>query len=214
MNDKMNTKVKMCGLRRREEIELAYALGVEAIGFVLYPASKRALSLEEAKALRPYVQAPMQLVVLLVNPSVEEVQTVIQELRPDVIQFHGDESGEFCEQFDYPYWRAVRVGAPGLADKAGLNAYLAQYPHAQKFLFDAYSSAHYGGSGIRFDLSLIERLAIEPDRYIIAGGIRADNVAEVLGKYPFIDLSSGIEDTPGVKSLEKMKAFMALRKTQ
>lgn len=204
----MKTKLKMCGLRRIEEIQLARELGVDAIGFVLYPPSKRALSLSEAIVLRAYVQAPLQLVVLLVNPSEAEVREVISTLKPDILQFHGDENSEFCEQFHYPYWRAVRVGAPGLESTEELNRYIAQYPNAQKFLFDAYSSGHYGGSGIRFDLSLLDSLNLEKERYIVAGGIHIGNVDELLGRYAFIDLSSGIEEVAGVKSLDKMRDFM------
>lgn len=205
----MQTKVKMCGLRRVEEIQLAHSLGVDAIGFVLYPASKRALSLDEAVALRTYIQPPMQLVVLMVNPSIDEVNAVIHRVKPDILQFHGDESGEFCEQFAYPYWRAVRVGAPELRTADELKHYMGQYPNAQKFLFDAYSSGHYGGSGIRFDLRILDALTLDPQRYIIAGGINISNVDEVVGHYPFIDLSSGIEEEAGVKSLTKMRDFMA-----
>lgn len=204
----MQTKVKICGLRKVEEIQLAAQLGVGAIGFVLYPKSKRALSLKQAVQLRDAIPSSLKLVVLLVNPSVEEVELVIQQLAPDVIQFHGDESGEFCEQFHYPYWRAVRVGAPGLETPSDLLRYIHQYPNAQRFLFDAYSTG-YGGAGIRFDLSLLKDIDLPADRMVIAGGIDIDNVAELLGQYDYIDLSSGVEDEPGVKSLEKMRAFMS-----
>lgn len=222
----MNTKVKICGLRQLAEIQLAAQLGVNAIGFVLYPHSKRALTLEQAVALRSFVPASLQLVALLVNPSENEVSDVITKLSPDVIQFHGDEEGGFCEQFNYPYWRAVRVGAKGLETTEGLQRYINQYPHAQRFLFDAYSSS-YGGAGIRFDLALLKGLRepvlasmvstspliqkpplLASSKIVIAGGIHEGNVEELLGKYDFIDLSSGVEDKPGIKSLEKMMTFM------
>lgn len=203
----LNTKVKICGLRQPEEILLAAELGVDAVGFVLYPKSKRALTLAQALQLRPYIPDSLKLVVLLVNPSVGEVRQVISQLSPDIIQFHGDESGEFCEQFQYPYWRAVRVGAPGLNSPQEIQAYLLQYPNAQRFLFDAYS-VNYGGAGIRFDVSIVDALALPVHQQIIAGGINIDNVGELVGKYDFIDLSSGVEETPGVKSLVKMRQFM------
>ncbi|NOL48855.1 phosphoribosylanthranilate isomerase [Pelistega europaea] len=203
----LKTKVKICGLRREEEIMLAAQLGVEAIGFVLYPKSKRALSLAQAAQLRRTIPAGLKLVVLMVNPSVKEVQDVIAQLAPDIIQFHGDESGAFCEQFHYPYWRAVRVGAPYLQTTADLQHYIHQYPHAQKFLFDAYSAC-FGGAGIRFDLSLLDGLHLPVEHIVIAGGIHEGNVDELLNNYDFIDLSSGVEESPGVKSLDKMKSFM------
>lgn len=204
----MQTKVKMCGLRKEQEIQLAAQLGVQAIGFVLYPNSKRALSLEQAKQLRTVVPDTVDLIVLMVNPSEQEVQAVIDQLAPTAIQFHGDETAAFCEQFHYPYWRAVRVGGPGLATTEELQRYIQQYPHAKRFLFDAYS-ASYGGAGLRFDLSVLAGLDLPSDKQIIAGGIHEGNVQELLGKYDFIDLSSGIEEQAGVKSLDKMCSFMA-----
>lgn len=204
----MQTQVKMCGLRKEQEFQLAAQLGVKAIGMVLYPKSKRALSLEQAKQLRAFVPDVVDLIVLMVNPSEQEVQAVIDQLAPTAIQFHGDETAKFCEQFHYPYWRAVRVGAPGLVTTEELQQYIQQYPHATRFLFDAYS-ASYGGSGLRFDLNVLSGLKLPHDKQVIAGGINEHNVQELLGKYDFIDLSSGIEEQAGVKSLDKMRSFMA-----
>lgn len=204
----MQTQVKMCGLRKVEEIQLAAQLGVRAIGMVLYPKSKRALSLEQAKQLRTFIPDAVDLIVLMVNPSVQEVKEVIDQLAPTAIQFHGDETADFCEQFHYPYWRAVRVGAPGLSTTEELQQYIQRYPHAIRFLFDAYSTS-YGGSGLRFDLNVLSGLELPYDKQVIAGGINEGNVQELLGKYDFIDLSSGIEEQVGVKSLEKMHSFMA-----
>ncbi|WP_159990459.1 phosphoribosylanthranilate isomerase [Pelistega ratti] len=200
-------KVKICGLRQVQEIQLAEQLGVDAIGLVLYPKSKRALTLAQAKRLRAAIPDTMQCIVLLVNPSVEEVNTVIAELKPSAIQFHGNETGEFCEQFQYPYWRAVRVGAENLTTTEEIQAYIQQYPHSEQFLFDAYSS-EYGGAGIRFNLDILKELDLPLERMIIAGGIHEGNVGELLDHYAFIDLSSGVEEIPGVKSLEKMERFM------
>ncbi|MDO5679309.1 MAG: phosphoribosylanthranilate isomerase [Pelistega sp.] len=209
----MRTRVKFCGLTRVEDIHSAVQVGVDALGFVLYPKSKRALSLQQACQLRSHVPALIDIIALVVNPTVAEVQAIIKDLKPHAIQFHGDESPEFCEQFNYPYWRAVRVGAPELETEQEIADYVAQFPHAQAFLFDAYSTG-FGGAGVRFDLSLLYTVkqAISPEKVIIAGGINALNIAALSGQYYAVDLSSGIESEPGVKSAELMQQFMqALR---
>ncbi len=205
----MRTRVKFCGLTRAEDIQSAVNVGVDAIGFVLYPKSKRALSLAQACELQAHIPALVNLIALVVNPSEEEVRSIISELAPAAIQFHGDESGEFCEQFNYPYWRAVRVGAPGLDTEEKIADYVTQFPHAQAFLFDSYSTG-FGGAGVRFDLSLLNlvKQRLSTEKIIIAGGINALNIAPLSGQYYAVDLSSGIESEPGVKSAELMQQFM------
>ncbi|ETD71695.1 N-(5'-phosphoribosyl)anthranilate isomerase [Pelistega indica] len=205
----MRTRVKICGLRQPEEILMAAELGVDAIGFVIYPKSKRYVSLAQAIELKKHIPAFMNLIVLMVNPSAHEVEEVINHLQPDAIQFHGDETAEFCQQFDFPYWRAVRVGSPELDTTEKLFTYLKQFTSAQAFLFDTYTP-HYGGSGVGFDLSILEPLKeyLSPYKMVIAGGIKKDNVDLYKGNYYAIDLSSGVEQSPGVKSLAMMREFM------
>ena len=205
----MRTRVKFCGLRRSEDIQAAVQSGVDALGFVLYSKSKRALSLAQACELRDYVPAMVSVIALVVNPKANEVEEIIAKLKPHAIQFHGDESPDFCEQFTYPYWRAVRVGAPNLATEQEIVDYVQQFPQAQAFLFDAYSTG-FGGAGVRFDLSLLYAVkqVLSPEKIIIAGGINVLNIDTLNGQYYGVDLSSGIESEPGVKSAELMRQFM------
>lgn len=185
--------------------------GADAIGLVAYAKSKRAVSIEEAAVLRREIPAFVSAVVLLVNATREEVERVIKEVNPTLLQFHGDESPEFCEQFGFPYIRALRVGGGTLLTAEDIALEVQKYPQASAFLFDAYS-AGYGGSGLTFDLTLLEkaRELLQHRQIIIAGGLNAGNVQQLISQVqPYaIDLSSGVEAAPGVKSAEKIREFM------
>ncbi|GAA4418366.1 N-(5'-phosphoribosyl)anthranilate isomerase [Advenella faeciporci] len=185
--------------------------GADAIGLVVYASSKRAVSVQEAVLLRREIPAFVSAVVLVVNASQADIEQIIHDVKPTLLQFHGDESAEFCEQFRFPYIRALRVGGGSLLSPDAVAREVQKYPNASGFLFDAYS-AGYGGSGLTFDLSLLEKVReILPARkIIIAGGLNAGNVQQLIRDVkPYaIDLSSGVESAPGVKSAEKTRAFM------
>lgn len=207
----MRTRVKFCGLRSEKDIHDATQAGADAIGLVLYEGSKRYVDLAQAAALRKLVPAFVDAVTLTVNATAEQIGQIIDTINPDLIQFHGDESARFCEQFNYPYIRALRVGAPGLQTAEEIARAVEAYPTARAFLFDAYSPG-YGGAGMTFDMALLAqvRKALPANRILIAGGLNAANIGQVVRDYrPFaVDLSSGIELNPGVKSAGKMHAFM------
>ncbi|NLY63880.1 MAG: phosphoribosylanthranilate isomerase [Alcaligenaceae bacterium] len=207
----MRTRVKICGLRSKQDIHMVADAGADAIGLVAYAKSKRAVSIEEAAVLRREIPAFVSAVVLLVNATLEEVERVIKEVNPTLLQFHGDESPEFCEQFGFPYIRALRVGGGALLTAQDIALEVQKYPQACAFLFDAYS-AGYGGSGLTFDLTLLEKARehLQHRQIIIAGGVNAGNVQQLISQaQPYaIDLSSGVEAAPGVKSAEKVREFM------
>ena len=207
----MRTRVKICGLRSKEDIHMVADAGADAIGLVVYAGSKRAVSVQEAALLRREIPAFVSAVVLVVNASQADIEHIINDVNPSFLQFHGDESAEFCEQFRFPYIRALRVGGGALLSPDAVAQEVQKYPNASGFLFDAYS-AGYGGSGLTFDLSLLEKVReILPARkIIIAGGLNAGNVQQLIrGVKPYaIDLSSGVESAPDVKSAEKTRVFM------
>lgn len=212
-NKSMRTRVKMCGFTRAQDIQEAVLAGADAIGFVFYPKSRRCLSLNQAKALRQHVPAFVQCVALFVNAKPAFVQQVIRQVQPDLLQFHGEESINYCESFEHPYIRAFRVGGPAMDTSAALLQRCRQYHSAKGWLFDSYTSA-YGGSGLSFDAALlsdlhIHREATEPP-IILAGGITAENArAQVDLHQPFaLDISSAIEDAPGIKNAKKMRHFI------
>lgn len=209
----MRTRMKMCGFTRSEDIKAAVQAGADALGFVFYEKSKRYVSIPQAAYLRSYIPAFVQSVALFVNASPAFVQQVIQAMKPDLLQFHGEESRSYCESFQHPYIRAFRVGAPGLETAEQILTQCRSYGSAQAWLFDSFSPA-YGGSGTHFDLGLLEQVVAhhtENDPAIIlAGGVAPDRLAQLIKQiHPYaLDVSSAIEDSPGIKNASKMQQLM------
>ena len=205
------TRVKICGLTREGDIHCAVQAGADAIGFVFYPKSSRFVSLDQARGLRACVPTLVSAVALFVNASPDEVRAVIAHVKPDVLQFHGDEPPEYCAQFDRPYWKAFRVGGPGLETPQAVLAACRQFPGAAGWLFDSYSSG-YGGSGLKLDTGLLHAIAqdLESRPMVLAGGLAADSVGRSIQEIqPYaVDVSSGVEVSGGIKSPEKIHAFM------
>lgn len=199
----MRTRVKFCGLTRPEDADIAASLGVDAIGLVFYAPSPRAVSIEQARHVIAALPAFVTVVGLFVNPSIAEVDTVLTELPIDLLQFHGDESAEQCEYYDWPYIKAVRM-----RDDVDLYAFAAQHARARGLLLDTYQQGVPGGTGVSFDWARVPAELNCP--VILAGGLTAENVGLAIEQVrPFaVDVSGGIESAKGIKDLEKMKAFM------
>ncbi|AZR84310.1 N-(5'-phosphoribosyl)anthranilate isomerase [Bordetella pertussis] len=212
----MRTRVKICGLTREQDIASAVQAGADAIGFVFYPASKRHVDPARAAQLRREVPAFVDVVALFVNPRPDEVQAVLDHVAPDLLQFHGDETPQDCGRYGRRYLRAFRAGAPGLDSAAGLAAACRQYADAAGWLFDSYS-AGYGGSGQGFDHGLLAGVQADPAScaIVLAGGLHPGNVADaVRAVRPWaVDVSSGVEDAPGIKSVGKIRQLMAAIKS-
>jgi len=205
------TRVKICGLTRPEDLDAAVAAGADAIGLVFYPPSRRCLTLDQAAMLRARVPAFVGVTALFVNPDAQAVQQVIETVRPDLLQFHGEESPDFCARFGVRHLKAFRVGAPGQDTPAGLARACEAHAHAAGWLFDSYSTG-YGGSGSGFDMGLlaaVPRGAGVP-ALILSGGLTADTVgARMAAVQPFaVDVSSGVESAPGLKNPDRIAAFM------
>ncbi|MCD9028550.1 phosphoribosylanthranilate isomerase [Luteimonas sp. BDR2-5] len=198
------TRIKFCGLTRREDIEHAARLGVDHVGFVFAARSPRRLPLDAARALRAAVPARVGLVALVMDTPADEVAAVVDAVAPDVLQFHGREDDEFCAGFGLPYWKAVAMGG----DPARALASLDGFPGAAAFLFDGHAAGEPGGGGVRFDWT---RLPATLDRpFWLAGGLDAGNVATAIAAaHPAgVDVSSGIESAPGIKDAARMRAFV------
>ncbi len=204
------TRIKFCGLTREDDIDAAVAAGADAIGFVFYPLSKRVLTLERAKHLRARVPAFVNVVALTVNATEDEINAIVRIVQPDLLQFHGDETPEFCERFGRPYLRAFRVGAPGLDTPPALLESCLFYGSAAGWLFDSHSDG-YGGSGKSFDWSYLSTLAgiANARPVVLSGGLHAANIRQALADVrPYaVDVSSGVELAPGVKCPTKMQEF-------
>ncbi len=196
------TRIKICGLRQVEHVHAAVNAGADAIGLVFYPPSVRNLEIPAAQILRSEIPAFVSAVALFVNPSAELVRAVIARVRPDVLQFHGDEPEAFCAQFDRPYVKAA-------AAEIGLNLvdFRRRYPSASAILVDT-PSAGFGGSGKAFDWSVLSKNASE-DRLVLSGGLSFANVREAIATVrPYaVDVSSGVEAQKGIKDSAKIQQF-------
>jgi len=197
------TRVKICGITRPEDgLAAAYA-GADAIGLVFFAKSPRNVELAQAagiaRALPPFVTS----VALFVNPQPEHVNAVLQRVRPDVLQFHGEEPPDFCRSFSVPYLKAVRV-----RPETDLLQSAALYADAQGLLLDAWSEAAHGGTGERFDWELIPVDLPKPP--ILAGGLSPANVRVAIEtvKPWAVDVSSGVEISKGIKDAALIAAFM------
>jgi len=204
------TRIKFCGLTREEDIDAAVRAGADAIGFVFYPPSKRVLTLERAAQLRACVPPFVSVVALTVNAAEADIRAIMNQVRPDLLQFHGDESPEYCRQFGLPYLRAFRVGAPGLETEDALLESCLSHRDAAGWLFDSHSEG-YGGSGKRFDWSCLNTLAghARARPIVLSGGLNTGNVRAALSQVrPYaVDVSSGVESAPGIKCPVKMQEF-------
>lgn len=194
------TRVKICGLTRRDDAEVAAWAGADALGLVFYPPSKRAITLPQAKEIVSNLPAFVSRVGLWVNPKTWEVGEVLAQLHLDALQFHGQESAAFCRQFGLPYVKAVVA-----SQVADWSALLEEYADAAALLLDS----PRGGSGEVFDWQVIPPL---PLPVIVAGGLSAANVAAAIRQLnPYgVDVSSGVEQTAGCKCAEKMRNFLQI----
>jgi phosphoribosylanthranilate isomerase len=205
-------RVKICGLTRIEDVHASVQAGADAVGLVFYSKSARAVNLSQARKLRDAVPAFMDVVALFVNASRTEVLSVIEQVGPDLLQFHGDESPDYCASFGRRYIRAFRLGAPALASSDAVLESARAYSSATGWLFDSYSSG-YGGSGLAFDVGLLRGVQSAKDGrpVILSGGLTPPTVASSIESvHPYaVDVSSGVEVSPGIKSAEKIRAFVA-----
>ncbi|WP_407274983.1 phosphoribosylanthranilate isomerase [Halothiobacillus sp. DCM-1] len=202
------TRVKVCGLTRVEDVHAAIAAGVDAVGFVFVPASKRALMIETARPLFAAVSPFVQTVALFLDAPREWVASVDQALAPDLLQFHGRETGEYCRQFSRPYIKAL--GADVLEDDGLLSRTMADHATARGFLLDSHPSGELGGTGQAFDWRRWPQ-GLQTRPLILAGGLTAANVQpaiQTLAPYA-VDVSSGVESSAGIKSAEKIQEFIA-----
>jgi len=197
----MRTRIKICGVTDPDTAAAAVAAGADAIGLVFHPPSSRHVELAQAAAIVGAAGPFVATVAVLVNPDAATVRVIVKQVRPGYLQFHGEESDEFCAGFGVPYIKALRV-EPG----ADLRAMESAYPRARGMLLDTHRADVYGGSGETFDWRRADYGGKLP--LILAGGLQAANVAEALAQVaPFaVDVSSGVE-TDGRKDADKIRAF-------
>ncbi len=200
-------QIKICGLKTPETLAAAIDAGATHIGLNLYAPSPRYVDLAQARALRDQAHGRVKVVLLLVNADPPDTVKAITAVQPDIVQFHGKETPEWLA--------AVRANSPvgvwkalGLKDAETLAKSARFVGSADLLLFDSPAQALPGGTGTRFDWSLLKghRHALP---WGLAGGLNPDNVAEAIAATgaPLVDVSSGVESAPGVKDVDKISAF-------
>lgn len=199
----MSIRVKICGITRVEDALAAVHLGAHAIGLVFWRQSARYVAPAIARAIIAALPPFISAVGVYVDPDAEWVEETSSVARLNLLQFHGDESPEFCRKFSVPYIKAVRVRAG-----VDLLQYATLYTGARALLLDTYVKGEPGGTGHAFDWNLIPRNLPLP--MILSGGLHAGNVITAIKQaQPWaVDVSSGVEIAKGIKDAEKIAAFM------
>ncbi len=198
----MRTRVKICGITRRQDAEFAIEMGADALGLVFYKASPRAVSIAQAKDIIRGLPPFISIVALFVNADPAYVKSCLAVLPISVLQFHGDESLEYCEQFNHPYIKVFRM-------REGLNLHIEanKFKSASAILVDSYQPGLPGGTGKIFDWALITEINMP---IILAGGLDTKNVAQAIKQVkPYaVDVSGGVELAKGIKDNTKVREFM------
>ena len=203
----MSVTVKICGITSPVDAQEAADAGADAVGLMFYEGSPRCVSLEVAKAIVKVLPPSVARVGVFVNAEESLVRQAMRECTLNVLQFHGEESPEFCAGFGAMTLKAIRV-----KDESSL-AELERFG-TDGFLLDAFSKDARGGTGEQFNWKLARKATECGKPIFLAGGLTAENVTEaVRGAEPFaVDVSSGVESEPGRKDAEKMRAFVAAAK--
>ena len=193
---------KICGITRLSDALHAVEHGADALGFVFWPQSPRCISAERAGAIVARLPPGVGAVGVFVNESVEGIRAVVAQSGISTIQLHGDEAPAYADALDWPVLRAVTVDQVEQASAA--------WPSGTLFLLDAADAVRRGGTGTAIDWQRAASAA-RGRPVVLAGGLTPDNVADAIGTVrPFgVDVSSGVEEAPGVKNADKVARFLA-----
>ena len=188
---------KICGITNLMDAKVAVENGASAIGLIFYEKSPRAISIENAKSISKQLSYSVIRVGVFVNQNKDFIDKTISDVQLNMIQLHGDESSNFCNQFEVPVFKAVRI-----KNEASLSV-MDQY-NVAGILLDTFSNKQYGGTGKTFDWSLINEQIDTP--IILSGGLNPDNILDAIDsvKPAAIDVNSGVELSPGKKDHQKI----------
>jgi phosphoribosylanthranilate isomerase len=206
----MSVRVKICGITRVVDAECAIAAGADIIGLNFYAPSPRAVSIDRAAEIRAAIRVSCQVAGVFVNAPRAFVETCVDELRLDFIQFHGDEPDEALRGWPVKVVRALRLRT---ADPAAIaRACAALCDKADYLLIDTFHPGLYGGTGCA--RSLIELGGLDLSRVFLSGGLRVENVAAAAALNPYaVDVASGVESAPGIKDETMLRSFIANAKS-
>jgi len=193
--------VKICGITRLTEARHAVACGVDALGFVFWPKSPRYIAPERAVEIIATLPAHVTTVGVFVNESVAGIRAIVEGTGIGVVQLHGDETPDYASALSRPVWRAFTV------ERA--EAMSSAWPPETTVLVDASDPVRRGGTGVKVDWQRAAGIA-RAHRIVLAGGLTPENVVEAIETVrPYgVDVSSGVEDSPGVKNVDKIERFL------
>ena len=197
------TRVKICGITRPEHARAAAGAGADAIGLVFYEPSPRYVTRARAREICAALPPLVSVVGVFVNPEPRDIETVVEDLPVDLLQFHGEEPPGLCAGAGRPYVKAVRVRTrDDIVETAD------RYSDARALLLDAHHDALWGGTGSWFDWNVVPDDVGRP--VVLAGGLTPENVAGAIRLVrPFaVDVSGGVESAPGEKDIQSMERFM------
>lgn len=206
----MSLRVKLCGLRRPEDVEAALRVGADDLGFIFYPGSKRHVSLEEASLLRALVPSQRRAIAVMVDPSDADLEEIMQRFQPDAIQLHGEESPQRVEALR-SLARRPAIKAVAVRTHADVERAYAYSHSADELLFDTKAAEGVsGGTGKSFDWHLMQGFD-SPLPWYLSGGLGPDNIAEAIriSHAQRVDASSRLETAPGEKDHALLAAFVA-----
>jgi phosphoribosylanthranilate isomerase len=198
-----STRIKICGMTRPEDARTATDYGADAIGMVFYAGSARAVTVDQAAEIAAVVPPFVTIVALFVDEPAASIERTLNAVPIDLIQFHGDETPEFCQQFGRPWIKALRV-KPGLDIAGECDRFRA----ARAVLLDSWQDGEPGGTGKSFDWQLAQEDL--PISLVLAGGLHEGNVGDAIGVlHPAaVDVCSGVEHSPGIKDALKIQRFI------
>ncbi|WP_020210437.1 phosphoribosylanthranilate isomerase [Gilvimarinus chinensis] len=196
-------RVKICGVTQVEHAVAAVAAGADAIGLVFYSKSPRAVEIEQAREIALACGPFVTTVGLFVNADADDVQAILRRVPLQLLQFHGDEPRDYCEQFARPYMKALRM-----RPELDVSAAIQDYSSACGVLLDAYRAGVPGGTGDTFDWDRFPKVSNVP--LVLAGGLDSENVAQAVIRTRCygVDVSGGVESAPGQKSSDLIKQFI------
>ncbi len=196
-------KIKICGLTRPEDVLFLQQVPVDFAGFIFVPKTPRFLNMGQARTLAELVPEEIRRVGVFMHENPDMVLKTLEICHLDILQFHGSEPPEYCEQFGRPYFKVVRIGGNSFTELPG-----GYRPDA--FLLDTFTKDAAGGTGRTCDWSVASRLTESGLPIMLAGGLTPENVRTAIDEVrPWgVDVSSGVECAPGIKDHDKIRAFV------
>ena len=186
-------KLKICGIRDIDILKYTCDMGVDFAGFIMVDDSPRKISDDFISSLKNFDFQNTLPVFVFVNPSIDEVKKITTIIQNPILQFHGDETEDFCKQFNLPFWKTIRV-----QNSQSLEL-LRDYASADAFLLETYADDSYGGTGKVFDWNLLKNTPLD-EKFVLAGGISSKNIKEAISLNPWcIDVNSGVESSLAIK---------------